>query len=496
MFGPASGWALADIYEPDNHLGEAGIVFVDALERRQHTLHSSNDEDWLQFYANAGTPYEVHTTHTGSDIDVELSLYDAQGVLQHSSVNHAAGGGDETLAWAPAVSGTYYVKVRDTLPPVLACRAEVQYEIGIVRSSVGQTRQIQGRVLDIASGEPVPDVTVCDATNCVTTDAQGAYQIAVALPALGSATVTLSAGAALTGEQIYQVLTYANVPVSQAQVTEQDFALSRKTQIPPFPAFGRLINISTRAHVGGGADDIFAGFILSGSGRRQVMLRGIAVDDGTDPALTLLKYNGSAWEAVAFNDDWRSGPDADAVRALPTHLQLPDTYGNDSGLLYDLETGAYSVQLTSNGAPGLEVVGVDAVGTAQAALVNLSTRAHVGGGAQDAFAGFALVGAGSRWVMLRGIAVDPGVDPVVTLLRHNGSGWEPLASNDAWQDHPNAAAVGLLPKHLQLPDTYGNDAGMLMQLKAGVYSAQLSSNGAPGQAVIGVDAVDPVQLHP
>lgn len=233
-----------------------------------------------------------------------------------------------------------------------------------------------------------------------------------------------------------------------------------------------------------------AEFIIKGSGTLPVMLRGMAVHSGVDPEITLLKHNGSQWDTVFVNDEWERDPNASAVLQLPQSLQLPDRYGNDAGVLTELAAGVYTLQLSSNSADGQAVVGVDAVGESGATLVNISTRARVSGGSNDAFAGFVISGTGSLPLMLRGIAAEAGVDPRIKLLKHNGSSWDTVAENDEWENDSEASRVSALPVNLQLPDTYGNDAGLWRELGPGTYSLQLSSGGNAGRAVVGVDVVE------
>ena len=250
-----------------------------------------------------------------------------------------------------------------------------------------------------------------------------------------------------------------------------------------------LTNISTRADIQSGDRNAFAGFVLSGSGIQKVMLRGIAAASGVNPALTILQRNSGVWQSVAVNDEWENDISANDIRALPAHLQLPDTYGNDAGILLYLGPGVYTAQLGTTGGTGLAVVGVDAVSNNGPVLTNISTRAYVAGGDNDAFAGFIINGDGTLKVMLRGIASASGVNPNLTLLKHNGTAWDIVKTNDEWELDGNAAAVAALPAHLRLPDTYGNDAGILIDLSAGVYTARLSSSGTPGLAVVGLDVV-------
>ncbi|MCK5718895.1 MAG: hypothetical protein KAH84_02975, partial [Thiomargarita sp.] len=250
-----------------------------------------------------------------------------------------------------------------------------------------------------------------------------------------------------------------------------------------------------RANISGGANDAFAGFIVSGSGTQQVMIRGIAVSagNGVDPGLTLFRHNGTAWDIISENDEWEEEANASAISALASNLQLPDRNGNDAGMLTNISANVYSVQLNSFGNTGLAVIGVDVTNTLsdEPKLINISTRAYISGGANDAFAGFIISGSGSLQVMIRGIvAVEGnGVDPKLTLLKYNGSSWDTIATNDEWENDSNANIVSALASNLQLPDRNNNDAGLLRYLEPGVYTAQLSSNGDAGLAIVGIDAI-------
>ncbi len=253
---------------------------------------------------------------------------------------------------------------------------------------------------------------------------------------------------------------------------------------------GYLTNISTRAYLAGGVNDAFAGFVVSGDGSMQVMLRGMAVEDGVDPRLDLYQRNNSGtWDFLASNDEWETAINATEVSALPQSLQLTDRNQNDAGILIDLQPGVYSLVLSSNGEAGQGVVGVDATDTTSnnPRLTNISTRAYVAEGVNNAFAGFVVTG-GSLQVMLRGMANDPGTNPTLNLLNLQNKVWTSLASNDEWENDANADAVRALASNLQLADV--NDAGLLTTLEAGVYTAQLGSSDQPGKAVVGVDAVE------
>jgi len=245
-----------------------------------------------------------------------------------------------------------------------------------------------------------------------------------------------------------------------------------------------LINISARAPIQGGAYDIIAGFGISGTGTQRVILRGIKIDAGVDPKLTLRTFGG---DFLDENDNWQQGSRANEISQLPSHLQ-PTTL-NDAALLLDLAPGYYTATLSSVGAKGIGLVGIDAIETNGASteieLINISARALVQGGDGDIIAGFGISGTGEKRVILRGIQIETGVDPNLVLRTISG---DLLNENDQWQSAANINEIKQLPTHLQPTST--NDAALLLGLPAGYYTVTLSSVGAKGIELVGVDVVN------
>jgi hypothetical protein len=240
----------------------------------------------------------------------------------------------------------------------------------------------------------------------------------------------------------------------------------------------RLTNISTRAPIQGGANDVIAGFIITGTGAQKVIIRGWGLETGVNPKLTLQKY--PSGEFVATNDNWQTDSRASEI---PTYLVLPNS--TDAGLLLDLPVGAYTATLSSVGAKGLGLIGVDTVdGTSipLTKLSNISTRAPIQGGANDVIAGLIITGTGTQKVMLRGFALEAGVNPKLTLQKYPSG--EFVATNDNWQTD---SRVNEIPTHLVLPNP--TDAGLLLDLAAGAYTVTLSSVGEKGLGLVGVDAI-------
>ncbi len=248
----------------------------------------------------------------------------------------------------------------------------------------------------------------------------------------------------------------------------------------------RLVNLATRAAVGGAAGTPIAGFAVGGTGAKRLLLR--AVGPGlaafgvsgalADPALSVVA--GSA--TVAANDNWVT---ADATTMTAAGAFALTAGSRDAALVTTLGPGTYSTVIGANGGAGtalLEVYDTD-TGTPASRLVNASTRAFVGTGSEVLIPGFVVSGTGTVRLLIR--AVGPtlasfGVagalaDPQLTLY----SGATAVATNDNWATAANAEAVAAAAT------TAGafalangsRDAALLVDLPAGAYTANVSGAG-------------------
>ena len=119
-------------------------------------------------------------------------------------------------------------------------------------------------------------------------------------------------------------------------------------------------------------------------------------------------------------------------------------------MLQTLPGGSYTAQVTparADVAPGVALVEVyDVDQLPESLLINLSTRASVGTGANSLIAGYVIAGGGSQPLLIRrvGSALTAfGVssvlaDPVLTLFDKTGA---VIAANDDWQSAANSAQV-------------------------------------------------------
>jgi hypothetical protein len=218
-------------------------------------------------------------------------------------------------------------------------------------------------------------------------------------------------------------------------------------------AMGQLLNISTRMKVLTGNSVLIGGFIIGGSGSKEVLLRALGptlAQFGVTGALadpTMELHNG-AGTLLASNDNWKDTQQA-AISA--TGLAPPNDL--ESAILSNLASGNYTAIVrgknNTTGAALVEAYDVDqAIDTT---LTNISTRGFVNTGQNVMIGGF-ISGNGLVKIIVRALGPTlsqfgvPNVlaDPTLELHDANGA---ILASNDNWQDTQQAEiqASGFAP---------------------------------------------------
>jgi aryl-phospho-beta-D-glucosidase BglC (GH1 family) len=282
-------------------------------------------------------------------------------------------------------------------------------------------------------------------------------------------------------------------------------ALTGGAALPPPGGGGNsgtahLVNVSIRATAGTGANTLIAGFVLSGSGAKSILLRGIGptlADLGVgsplaDPSIMLYNAGGTV---LGSNNDWGGASTLSTTFARLGAFSLAAS-SKDAALLTPLTAGGRTMHVTTSnstsGAALAEVYDGDTSST-DLQLVNISGRGAVDA-SSNLIAGFVVSGTGSMNVLVRAVGptlTDLGVtgvlsNPNVTIYNSSGASF---ASNDDWGGSTALSSTFTQVGAFNLPAS-SKDAAILLTLTPGAYTAVVSGiNGATGVALVEVYAV-------
>lgn len=252
-----------------------------------------------------------------------------------------------------------------------------------------------------------------------------------------------------------------------------------------FPGPARVINLSTRAQVGGDAGSPVAGFVIAGDGAKKMTVRAVGptlrsfgVATGlADPDLFLTQQN----LRIAANDRWPQ--DHDDLFASMGAFAL-DAASEDAALVSSLGSGIYTTPVGAGGETGvvlLEIYDSDGFSSGPK-LTNASTLAQAGAGAATLISGVVVGGEGMVRMLIRAVGPtlesDYGVsealsDSSLKIFQND----EVIAENDDWGAAANVAEIE------QAAATVGafvlsrssKDAAVLIELPAGAYSIHAES---------------------
>jgi sugar lactone lactonase YvrE len=278
----------------------------------------------------------------------------------------------------------------------------------------------------------------------------------------------------------------------------------------------RIINLSARARVGTSSDVLIAGFYISGSGQKSVLVRGVGPTLATlgvagylaEPSIDL--FNASS-TLIASDSGWLNSP------VLSTAFSEAGAFpflanSSDSALQLNLPSdSSYTAEISgANGGTGValsELYDTDPnVGSSPTRLTNISARAQVETGSGVLIAGFVVGGVGNERVLIRAIGPTlsqyglTGVlqNPVLTLFDGLGN---TITSDQGWQN-PVAAPTGPWVGNVAPADAthaiFGaaaafdlgdgtSDSALVITLPVGSYTAQVAdAKGATGVALVEV----------
>jgi hypothetical protein len=284
-----------------------------------------------------------------------------------------------------------------------------------------------------------------------------------------SATVSLTTAAATPS------------PTPTATPTPSASATASASPTPHPAQFG---NISSRVSVGTGNNVLIAGFIITGTQPKKVIIRAIGPSLSVpgvlaDPVLELHDVGG---QLLASNDNWGASANKQEI----VDSTVAPSNDKESAIVATLAPAAYTAVVSGvNGGTGLAVVEVyDLDTTTDSKLANISTRAPVQTGNNVLIAGFIVLGQQSQNVIVR--ALGPSLpfagtlaDPMLEL--HDGNG-ALLDSNDNWRSSQQTQIMATT-----IPPANDAESAIVATLPPGNFTAVVrGSNGTTGVGLIEV----------
>ena len=258
----------------------------------------------------------------------------------------------------------------------------------------------------------------------------------------------------------------------------------------PGLATALLLNISTRLPVTGGDHVLIAGFIVTGSDPKKVLVRGLGPSLPVTGALAdpTLELHDATGAIVAANDNWKDTQAAD-IQATT----IPPTNDLESAIVATLpaNNASYTAILNGkNGGSGIGLVEVyDLTQSANSKLANISTRGFVDTGDNIMIGGLILgpdvtsrakvlvraIGPSLAFAGVQGALADP------TLELHDANGGT-VAANDNWKDTQELDII-----ETSIPPSNDLESAILQTLTPGNYTAIVrGKNSGTGVALVEV----------
>ena len=274
-----------------------------------------------------------------------------------------------------------------------------------------------------------------------------------------------------------------------------------------------LFNTSIRGQVKAGASTMIAGFVVSGTGAKKVLIRGIGpslLERGVsnavgDPRITLYKMGESG--SIGSNDDWGQAPNASDI-SIAAQLVGATPLGSatqDAAMLVELTSGVYTAHITNDkNMEGTALVEVFDVSEAEGAetnsqLANISMRGDVSTGNDVIIAGFVVSGDAPKRVLVRamgpeltGLGVSGAlVDPRLTIYQYTNEGNVEIATNEDWHEEEETVAAAAAQSGAFAFDEGSSSAAKVIWLDPGLYTAVASSaDSSSGNALVEVYEVE------
>jgi N-acetylneuraminic acid mutarotase len=237
-----------------------------------------------------------------------------------------------------------------------------------------------------------------------------------------------------------------------------------------------LLNISTRMRVLTDEKVPIAGFIITGTEPKTVIVRGIGPSLSMPGALAdpVIEVHGPSGELLATNDNWKDAATSQQIR----DSGLAPKNDSESALWGTINPGAYTVILRGkNGGTGIGLVEVYDLGQSEdSTLANISTRGFVDTG-DNVMIGGLIVGGGSQSgaakVVVRTLGPSIPVNGALanpTLELHDENG-NVIAFNDDWKTRPDGSSQQAEIEATTVPPSNDLESALVRTLAPGSYTA-------------------------
>jgi N-acetylneuraminic acid mutarotase len=250
------------------------------------------------------------------------------------------------------------------------------------------------------------------------------------------------------------------------------------------------LNISTRMNVQTGDKVLIGGFIITGTERKTVIVRGMGPSLPVPGALAdpIIEIYSGDGVLRGTNDNWG---DAQTKQQI-SDSGLAPTNELESALWGVLDPGAYTVVLSGkDGRTGVgSVEAYDLDEPADSRLANISTCGFVDTGDNVMIGGMIIGGgtpSGTANIVVR--ALGPSVpvngalaNPTVELHDENGN---TIASNDDWKTRPDGSSQQAEIEATTIPPSNDLESALVRRLSPGSYTAIVrGNNGNTGVGLV------------
>ncbi|CAA9270253.1 MAG: hypothetical protein AVDCRST_MAG42-3235 [uncultured Chthoniobacterales bacterium] len=269
---------------------------------------------------------------------------------------------------------------------------------------------------------------------------------------------------------------------------QEGFGASNANDVFTVERKATLANIASRLKVEPGDNALIAGFIVTGTASKRIIVRALGPSlpvEGrlADPVVELFDRQG---QIVAANDNWRDAPNRQEI----SESTLAPAADAEAAILTQVAPGDHTAVVRgTNDSTGVGLVEVyDLEAGSDSQLANISTRALVRTGENVLIGGIILTGTEPRRVVVRAIGPSlmvPNALQNPTLALHDANG-AVIGENDNWRSSQEGEIIAT-----NVPPSHDLESAIVRTLPAANYTAIVRGAGeSSGVGLVEAYALD------